>query len=74
MRRPLGRAGIAPGMTCLDIGSGPGETMRVLGEAVGPDGLGGGVDIAPAIADAALANLEGSADPLLTAPWKRLRD
>lgn len=59
-RRALARAGIAPGMSCLDIGSGPGETMRVLGEAVGPEGIVVGVDVDPAIGTAALARIRSS--------------
>jgi ubiquinone/menaquinone biosynthesis C-methylase UbiE len=42
--RVLGQAGIRPGMRCLDVGSGPGEVVRLLAELVGPDGQVTGVD------------------------------
>ena len=31
-------AGLAPGMSCLDAGCGPGEAMRLMGRIVGPEG------------------------------------
>lgn len=36
--RVLGQAGIRPGMRCLDVGSGPGEVVRLLAELVGRTG------------------------------------
>lgn len=43
-RRALAKAGVEPGANCLDVGSGPGEVMRVLRELVGPQGHVTGVD------------------------------
>jgi SAM-dependent methyltransferase len=36
--------GLQPGWTCLDVGCGPGETMRLMGEIVGPSGEVTGLD------------------------------
>jgi ubiquinone/menaquinone biosynthesis C-methylase UbiE len=40
--RVLREAGLRKGMSCLDVGCGPGEVMRLMGELVGhigePDG------------------------------------
>ena len=36
--RLLDQIDLAPGATCLDAGCGPGETMRLLAERVGPEG------------------------------------
>lgn len=36
--RLLARIGLAPGACCLDAGRGPGETMRLMAELVGPAG------------------------------------
>lgn len=33
-RRMLLRVGLGTGMTCLDVGCGPGEVMRLMGEMV----------------------------------------
>jgi SAM-dependent methyltransferase len=40
----LDRAGLSPGARCLDVGSGPGETMRLMAERAGPTGQVIGVD------------------------------
>ena len=40
----LERAGIGPGMRCLDAGCGPGEVMRVMAQRVGPNGMVVGLD------------------------------
>ena len=46
MTRPLlEKIGLRPGMTCLDIGCGPGEAMRLMGEIVGKTGTVVGIDI-----------------------------
>lgn len=46
MTRPLlEKIGLRPGMSCLDIGCGPGEAMRLMGEMVGDTGTVVGVDI-----------------------------
>jgi len=44
-RRVLQANGLQTGMRCLDIGCGPGEVMRLMGEIVGPSGQVTGVDI-----------------------------
>ena len=36
--RLLDRVGLAPGARCLDAGCGPGETMRLMAQRVGPAG------------------------------------
>jgi ubiquinone/menaquinone biosynthesis C-methylase UbiE len=41
----LERASLGPGARCLDVGCGPGETMRLLAERVGPRGQVIGVDV-----------------------------
>jgi len=43
-RRLLRSIGLRPGWTCLDVGCGPGETMRLMGEIVGPSGEVTGLD------------------------------
>lgn len=46
MTRPLlEKIGLCAGMSCLDIGCGPGEAMRLMGEMVGEAGAVVGVDI-----------------------------
>lgn len=42
--RALDLAGISPGMRCLDVGSGPGEVMRLMAGRVGPSGQVTGID------------------------------
>ena len=44
-RRVLIKAGLRPGLSCLDIGCGPGEVMRLMSEMVGPAGSVTGVDV-----------------------------
>ena len=44
-KRVLLKAGVHAGMSCLDIGCGPGEVMRLMGEIVGPEGSVTGVDV-----------------------------
>lgn len=41
----LDRIGLARGMACLDVGSGPGEVMRLMGQRVGANGRVVGVDL-----------------------------
>src|SRR5260370_23029012 len=36
--------GLQPGWSCLDVGCGPGETMRLMGEFAGPSGEATGLD------------------------------
>jgi ubiquinone/menaquinone biosynthesis C-methylase UbiE len=44
-KRVLLKAGLHAGMSCLDVGCGPGEVMRLMGEIVGPEGSVTGVDV-----------------------------
>jgi ubiquinone/menaquinone biosynthesis C-methylase UbiE len=44
-RRVLERAGLGTGMSCLDVGCGPGAVMEIMGELVGATGHVVGVDI-----------------------------
>jgi SAM-dependent methyltransferase len=57
--RILDQAGVPKGASCLDAGCGPGETMRVLAERVGPAGRVLGVDADAAIGTLAVATLHG---------------
>ncbi len=43
-RRVFQSIGLQPGWRCLDLGCGPGETMRLMGELVGPAGEVTGLD------------------------------
>jgi SAM-dependent methyltransferase len=43
--RLLDQIGLAAGARCLDAGCGPGETMRLIAQRVGPDGAVVGLDI-----------------------------
>ncbi|HEY7009920.1 MAG TPA: class I SAM-dependent methyltransferase, partial [Jatrophihabitantaceae bacterium] len=43
--RVFDRVGVAPGASCLDAGCGPGETMRLLAQRVGPYGAVTGMDV-----------------------------
>ncbi len=52
-RRLLGRAGLAPGMRVLDLGSGAGNVARLAAELVGPDGVVVGVEKDPAAVELA---------------------
>jgi len=49
--------GLAPGQRCLDAGCGPGETMRLMAERVGPSGFVTGIDVDAALGQAAIAML-----------------
>src|SRR5690242_2943806 len=41
----LERAGLSAGMSCLDVGSGPGEVMRLMADRVGLAGRVVGLDV-----------------------------
>lgn len=41
----LDRIGLQPGMRCLDVGCGPGEVMRLIGQRVGATGRVVGIDL-----------------------------
>ena len=53
----LDRAGLKPGMSCLDVGSGPGVVMRQMAERVGPQGRVTGIEIDGRLGRQALADL-----------------
>ncbi len=53
----LDRVGLKPGMSCLDVGAGPGAVMRLMADRVGPDGLVTGIEIDPALGAEALRDL-----------------
>jgi SAM-dependent methyltransferase len=55
--RLLDQVGLAAGARCLDAGCGPGETMRVLAQRVGPAGRVHGIDTDAALGAMALATL-----------------
>jgi ubiquinone/menaquinone biosynthesis C-methylase UbiE len=60
----LERIGLKKGMTCLDVGCGPGEVMKLMGEMVGPSGRVVGLDIDGAVGRQAVETLNriGSAN------------
>jgi SAM-dependent methyltransferase len=53
----LDRIGLAPGMSCLDVDSGPGAVMRLMADRVGPQGRVTGIEIDGALGAQALADL-----------------
>ena len=53
----LDRAGLKPGMSCLDVGSGPGAVMRSMANRVGPQGRVTGIEIDGKLGRQALADL-----------------
>jgi SAM-dependent methyltransferase len=58
--RLLDRIGLAPGARCLDAGCGPGETMRLMAERVGPSGRVLGIDLDAPLGAHAVATLHGA--------------
>ena len=58
--RLLDRVGLAPGARCLDAGCGPGETMRLMAQRVGPTGRVLGVDVDAPLGAQALAMLHAA--------------
>jgi trans-aconitate methyltransferase len=58
--RLLDQIGLRTGASCLDAGCGPGETMRLMAERVGPAGSVLGIDADPAIGAMTLAMLRGA--------------
>lgn len=58
--RLLDEIGLAPGARCLDAGCGPGETMRLMAQRVGPTGSVLGVDLDAALGADAVAMLHAS--------------
>jgi SAM-dependent methyltransferase len=55
--RLLDRVALAAGSTCLDAGCGPGETMRLMAQRVGPSGRVVGIDVDASLGRQALARL-----------------
>jgi SAM-dependent methyltransferase len=55
--RVFEQVALGPGARCLDAGCGPGHTMRLMAERVGPSGHVTGVDVDAAVGDEALALL-----------------
>jgi SAM-dependent methyltransferase len=53
----LDRIGLKPGMSCLDIGCGPGAVMRLMADRVGPGGRVTGVDVDGRLGRLALGEL-----------------
>jgi SAM-dependent methyltransferase len=58
--RLLDHAGLPVGARCLDAGCGPGETMRLMAQRVGPGGHVAGVDVDEDLGAAAIAMLHGA--------------
>ena len=58
--RLLDQIGLAPGASCLDAGCGPGETMRMLAQRVGPAGRVLGIDVDAPLGALAQATLHGA--------------
>jgi ubiquinone/menaquinone biosynthesis C-methylase UbiE len=53
----LDRIGLTPGMSALDVGSGPGAVMRLMADRVGPEGSVTGIEIDAKLGAQALADL-----------------
>ena len=53
----LDRIGLKPGMSCLDLGAGPGAVMRLMADRVGPQGRVTGIEIDGALGAQALTDL-----------------
>lgn len=58
--RLLDQVKLAPGARCLDAGSGPGETMRLMAQRVGPAGEVTGIDVDPAVGERAIETLHAA--------------
>jgi ubiquinone/menaquinone biosynthesis C-methylase UbiE len=56
--RLFDQVGLAPGARCLDAGCGPGETMRLMAQRVGPSGWVTGIDADAPLGAQALAALQ----------------
>jgi SAM-dependent methyltransferase len=54
----LDEVGLKPGMSCLDVGSGPGSVMRLMADRVGPSGKVTGIEIDAKLGAQALADLK----------------
>jgi SAM-dependent methyltransferase len=58
--RLLDEIGLTPGARCLDAGCGPGETMRLMAQRVGPAGSVLGIDLDASLGADAVATLHAS--------------
>lgn len=58
--RLLDRIGLKDGARCLDAGCGPGETMRLMAQRVGPKGSVVGIDADAALGETAVAALHAA--------------
>jgi ubiquinone/menaquinone biosynthesis C-methylase UbiE len=58
--RLLDQLGLAPGASCLDAGCGPGETMRLMAQRVGPTGRVLGIDTDSSLGPMTLATLHAA--------------
>ena len=58
--RLLDRLGLEPGARCLDAGCGPGESMRLMAQRVGPSGRVTGIDVDAPLGDQALTMLRAA--------------
>src|SRR5690242_7659911 len=56
--RLLDQVGLASGASCLDAGCGPGETMRLMAQRVGPAGRVTGIDVDAPLGAHALTMLQ----------------
>jgi ubiquinone/menaquinone biosynthesis C-methylase UbiE len=71
----LAAVGLGPGMSCLDVGSGPGAVMRLMADRVGPQGRVTGLEIDAALGAEALKDLRregGAAFEQITADLLKL--
>ncbi|HVN11558.1 MAG TPA: methyltransferase domain-containing protein [Kineosporiaceae bacterium] len=57
--RLLDEIGLVTGACCLDAGCGPGETMKLMADRVGPAGRVLGIDVDGVVADTTLTALRG---------------
>jgi SAM-dependent methyltransferase len=64
--RLLDAIGLARGARCLDVGCGPGETMRAMAERVGAAGRVQGIDVDAALGAVAIERLHDDGHPQCT--------
>jgi ubiquinone/menaquinone biosynthesis C-methylase UbiE len=71
----LDSIGLGPGMSCLDVGAGPGAVMQLMADRVGPRGRVTGIEIDGVLGARALADLRtqgGAAFEMITADVRDL--
>jgi SAM-dependent methyltransferase len=61
--RLLDAVGLARGARCLDVGCGPGETMRLMAERVGAAGRVQGIDVDVELGEVAVGDLHAAGHP-----------